>query len=150
MRGCSRRSTSCFQRIRDRTTEVRHSSQTRNSRSALESRGRATSSRGTANRRLDALDLRILAILAENGRINLRELAERIGRAPTPTIRRVRALETDGYILGYHARINEDKLGKSFSVFVMVTLETQKEGALGEFEEQIRKSAEVMSCFMMT
>jgi Lrp/AsnC family transcriptional regulator, leucine-responsive regulatory protein len=99
---------------------------------------------------LDDFDLRILAILAADGRISWRDLANRIGRAHTPTIRRVRALEAAGYIAGYHATINEERLGRAISVFVSVNLETQKEGALATFEAHIAKAPEVMSCFMMT
>jgi Lrp/AsnC family transcriptional regulator, leucine-responsive regulatory protein len=98
---------------------------------------------------LDELDLKILDILAQEGRISWGELASRIGRAPTPTIRRVRALEKAGYITGYHAKIDEERIGRGISVFVSVRLETQREGVLAAFETQIAKAPEVMSCFMM-
>jgi Lrp/AsnC family leucine-responsive transcriptional regulator len=99
---------------------------------------------------LDNFDLRILSILAEDGRIGWNQLAERIGLSQTPTLRRVRALEADGYIVGYHAIIDERRVGCGISVFVSVSLKTQTDEALRLFESRIADRPEVMSCFMMT
>ena len=100
--------------------------------------------------RLDALDRRILRILAERGRIAWRDLADEISLSLTPTIRRVRRLEEAGLIEGYAARLNEERLVGSMSVFVSVTLERQAEAALGAFEAEIVRSPNVLSCFLMT
>jgi Lrp/AsnC family leucine-responsive transcriptional regulator len=99
---------------------------------------------------LDRFDLKILAALAEDGRISWRDLAARIGLSLTPTLRRVRRLETEGYIEGYGARLAEDRLGATISVFVSVTLSAQTEEAIRRFEQEIVRAPEVMSCFLMT
>jgi len=101
-------------------------------------------------RTLDRFDLRILTILAEHGRISWRDLAARIGLSLTPTLRRVRRLESEGYVLGYSARLAEDQLGATISVYVSVTLAVQTEEAIRLFEREIVKAPEVMSCFLMT
>lgn len=98
----------------------------------------------------DRIDRQILRVLAEEGRISWRELAERVGLSLTPTLRRVRRLEDDGYITGYAARFDEVRLGGAFSVFVSVTLERQSEEALEIFERKIAEAPEVMSCFLMS
>jgi DNA-binding Lrp family transcriptional regulator len=99
---------------------------------------------------LDRLDYRILSILAENGRLSWRELGEQVGLSQTPVIRRIRALEANGVIAGYSARIDESRLGGDLSAFISVTLERQTKEALAGFEEAISGAPEVMSCHMMT
>lgn len=99
---------------------------------------------------LDRLDIRILRELAADGRLSWRDLAERIGLSLTPTMRRVKRLEEDGYIKGYVAELDEARLAGSMSVFVSVTLEKQSDKAIARFESEIALAPEVMSCFLMT
>jgi DNA-binding Lrp family transcriptional regulator len=96
------------------------------------------------------MDHRILQLLAAEGRVSWRELAQRVGLSLTPTLRRVRRLEAAGYISGYTARFDETRLGGGISVFISVTLERQTEEKLKVFEERIARVPEVMSCFLMT
>ncbi|HRJ12563.1 MAG TPA: Lrp/AsnC family transcriptional regulator, partial [Alphaproteobacteria bacterium] len=60
--------------------------------------------------KLDSIDRRILADLQDNGRMTNVELAERSGISAPPCLRRLRALEEDQIILGYHAEINAEAL----------------------------------------
>lgn len=99
---------------------------------------------------LDVYDRKILARLAEDGRITWRELADEIGLSLTPTLRRVRLLEDAGYITGYSARLDEKLLVGSMIVFISVTLERQVRAALDLFEEHVIALPEVMSGFLMT
>ena len=99
---------------------------------------------------LDSYDRHILRILSTDGRVSWRELADTIGLSMTPVIRRVRRLEEIGIIEGYSARLNEEQLIGSISVFVSVTLERQTEASLSAFETEVAKSPNVMSCFLMT
>lgn len=99
---------------------------------------------------LDRTDLRILRELAGEGRLGWRELAERVGLSLTPTLRRVRRLEGEGYIQGYVAQLDEARLMGSVSVFVSVTLTSQAEDTLARFEAHIAQAPQVMSCFLMT
>ena len=64
-----------------------------------------------ASNELDKIDSRILQILAKDGRISWRDLAEAVGLSLTPTLRRVRRLQDEGFILGFTARFNEERLG---------------------------------------
>lgn len=99
---------------------------------------------------LDRIDITILRELAANGRLSSRELAERIGLTLTPTLRRVRQLEEQGYIRGYVAQLDERRLAGPMTVFVSVTLAKQSEAAIARFESEISTAPEVMSCFLMT
>ena len=102
------------------------------------------------NGSLDQFDKKILRRLTEDGRITWRDLAAEIGLSLTPTLRRVRLLEEAGYILGYHARLDESRLVGSMIVFISVTLERQTRGTLDAFEEHVAALPEVMSGFLMT
>lgn len=103
-----------------------------------------------ATHALDRTDRKILKALIDNGRITWRDLADQVGLSPTPVLRRVKALEDQGIIQGYSARLDERRLAGGLSVFVQISLDKQDASALVKFEEQIKLAPQVMSCFLMT
>ena len=62
---------------------------------------------------LDTIDRRILELLQQDGRLTMTELGERVGLSTSPCSQRVKRLEAQGVITGYHARVNPTALGKS-------------------------------------
>ncbi len=100
--------------------------------------------------RLDALDLKILKELQDNGRMTNVELARRVGISAPPCLRRVRALERSGYIKGYRALLDEKLLGYEVTVFAMVHLSSQAEADLKAFEDFVRKEPLVRECWMLS
>ncbi len=99
--------------------------------------------------RLDPIDRKILAELQADGRMTNVELAKRVGISAPPCLRRVRALEENGYIRGYHAEVNARELGFEVQVFAMVGLESQAEVELSAFEEKCRQWPLVRECHML-
>lgn len=99
---------------------------------------------------LDAIDRRILQALQRDGRLTQLELSEQVGLSPSPCARRVKRLESEGYIRGYSALIDEAKLGFGFSIFVSVRLDQQIDERLVNFETAIRDCPEVVDCWLMT
>ena len=99
--------------------------------------------------KLDAIDLRILRDLQENGRITNVDLAKRAGISPPPCLRRVRALEETGCIRGYHADLNPETLGYGVKVFANVGLHSQAEADLLAFEQLVASWPEVRECHML-
>ncbi|WP_262694660.1 Lrp/AsnC family transcriptional regulator [Kordiimonas aquimaris] len=99
--------------------------------------------------KLDAVDRKILSCLQNEGRITNVELADRVGITAPPCLRRVRALEEEGYIKGYHANLNQDALGYGLTVFAMVGLHSQAEADLQAFEELVQGLPMVRECFML-
>jgi Lrp/AsnC family leucine-responsive transcriptional regulator len=99
---------------------------------------------------LDRIDRKILVELQKNGRVSMTELAQRIGLSATPCTERVRRLERDGIITGYHAHLNPQALGKSLLVFIEIKLSTRS----GEVFERVRKELttipEVMECHLVS
>jgi len=100
--------------------------------------------------RLDAIDLKILKELQDDGRVTNVELSQRVGVSPPPCLRRVRALELAGYIKGYRALLDEKLLGFEVTVFAMVHLSSQAEADLEAFEEFVRKEPLVRECWMLS
>ena len=100
--------------------------------------------------KLDHIDHKILRHLQENARITNAELADRVGLSPTPCLRRLRRLESDGVIKGYHTEIDREALGVNVTVIILVKLEREDDKTLREFEKAIKDREEVMECYLVT
>jgi DNA-binding Lrp family transcriptional regulator len=99
--------------------------------------------------KLDRIDRRILKELQADGRMTNVELADRVGISAPPCLRRVRALEEGGFILGYHAHVNPEALGFGVTVFAQVGLSSQAEADLRAFEALVQTWPEVRDCHML-
>lgn len=99
--------------------------------------------------RLDPIDRKILAELQADGRMTNVELAKRVGISAPPCLRRVRTLEEQGFIRGYHAEVDPRELGFEVQVFAMVGLQSQAEVDLRAFEERCRAWPLVRECHML-
>ncbi|APZ51829.1 Lrp/AsnC family transcriptional regulator [Salipiger abyssi] len=99
--------------------------------------------------RLDPIDRKILAELQADGRMTNVELAKRVGISAPPCLRRVRTLEEQGFIRGYHADVDPRELGFEVQVFAMVGLQSQAESDLRAFEERCRAWPLVRECHML-
>jgi len=99
--------------------------------------------------KLDEIDRMILAELQADGRMTNVELAKRVGISAPPCLRRVRTLEEQGFIQGYHADVNSRELGFEVQVFAMVGLVSQAEADLSVFEGLCMKWPLVRECHML-
>ena len=95
---------------------------------------------------LDKFDLAILAELQANARLTNAELAQRVGLSAAPCWRRTRALEEQGFIKGYHAEIDRQKIGLGVLAFVRLDADRNTGNVTRELEEAIRKIPDVVSC----
>jgi Lrp/AsnC family transcriptional regulator, leucine-responsive regulatory protein len=98
---------------------------------------------------LDSADRRVLAALQDDGRISLVDLANKIGLSPTATTERVKRLTRDGYILGYTARLDPEKLRRGLLVFIEVKLEHTTPDVFERFAKAIVRAPEVLECHMV-
>jgi Lrp/AsnC family leucine-responsive transcriptional regulator len=96
--------------------------------------------------RIDKFDLRILEELQADARLTNTELAQRVGLSAAPCWRRVRALEEAGYIKGYHAEIDRQRIGLGVLAFVRLDADRNTGERTREMEEAIRKIPEIVSC----
>lgn len=102
-----------------------------------------------ASTRLDPIDRKILAELQADGRMTNVELARRVGISAPPCLRRVRTLEENGYIKGYHADVDAKELGFEVQVFANVGLASQAETDLSAFEAKCKSWPLVRECHML-
>ena len=98
---------------------------------------------------VDLTDRILLRHLQDDGRMTNVDLAERAGLTAPPCLRRVRALEENGTIRGYHADLDAVALGYTITVFAMVSLKTQAEVDLRAFEEHCATLPQVRECHML-
>ena len=87
---------------------------------------------------LDRIDLRLLKILQEDGRITNLKLAEAVALSPTAVLARVQRLTREGFILGYEARLDPEKLGRGFTVFVEVLLDRTTPNVFDQFKAAVQ------------
>src|SRR5450830_446401 len=95
---------------------------------------------------LDKFDLAILNELQTDGRLSNAELSVRVGLSAAPCWRRVRALEESGFIKGYRAEIDRQKIGLGVLAFVRLDADRNAGDVLRGLEEAIRAIPEVVSC----
>jgi Lrp/AsnC family leucine-responsive transcriptional regulator len=98
---------------------------------------------------LDRIDMKILKVLQEDGRISNLKLAETVALSPTAVLARVQRLARDGFILGYEARLDPHKLGRGFTVFVEVLLDRTTPNVFDEFKAAVQVHDEIMECHMV-
>lgn len=99
---------------------------------------------------IDKIDRRILRELQIDGRISNVELATRVGLAPTSMSDRVKRLTRQGYIAGFGARLDPQKLGLDLLVLVEVYLDKTTPDVFDKFAEAVRKAPEVLECHMVS
>ncbi|WFP49422.1 Lrp/AsnC family transcriptional regulator [Methylomonas sp. EFPC3] len=99
---------------------------------------------------LDRYDRQILTVLQTDGRISNQELADRIGLSPSPCLRRVRALEEAGLIVGYRALLDAKALGLSLTALVQISMDRHTPERFATFEAAVAEIPEVMECLLIT
>ena len=101
-------------------------------------------------RELDKIDQHILRILQEEGRISFTELGERVGLSTTPCTERVRRLERDGVITGYHARLDPQQVGAGLLVFVEISLAYKSGDIFEGFRNAALRLPNVLECHLVS
>lgn len=99
---------------------------------------------------LDKLDHKIVNLLQSDGRMAMKDLAERVGLSITPCIERVRRMERDGVITGYYARVDPAKLGAGLLVFVELTLDHKSGNMFGQFRREVERIPQVLECHLVS
>ncbi len=98
---------------------------------------------------LDFIDLQLLTTLQNEGRIPVVELAKKVNLSATPCTLRMRRLEQEGVIIGYHARINPVALNQALMVFVTVSLKATDEASLKAFNAAVKPVKQILECHML-
>lgn len=96
---------------------------------------------------LDLTDKKILNLLQQNSKANIKEIALKIGLTQTPTYERIKRLEKAGVIKNYIAVLDKEKVGYTIEVFCQVTLLVHSKDMITRFENAINKIDDVTECF---
>lgn len=99
---------------------------------------------------LDRIDRKILDELQRDGRLPITELAQRVGLSNSPCSERVRRLERDKVILGYHARVNPEALGRGLLVFVELTLSSKSSQTFEAVRQALLLEPRVIECHLIS
>jgi len=94
-----------------------------------------SASAAAGERTLDRIDRRLLWRLQQDGRAAVSQLAREVNLTVTPTLERVRRLESAGYIEGYFARLNPGRLGLGLLAYVEVLLDRTTPDAFERFKQ---------------
>ena len=100
-------------------------------------------------RNIDSYDLKIIRLLVEDGRMPVTELARRIGMSKSPCQARLKRLQSDGYILGFRAQVDNAKLNQEHVAFAEVTMSDTREQALTAFNKAIKLIPEIEECHLI-
>ncbi len=99
---------------------------------------------------LDRIDRMILDILQNEGRIAISELAARVNLSTTPCSERVKRLERDGIITGYHARLNPALVNRNLLVFLEIKLSAKSGDVFDQVARSLIEIPEVLECHLIS
>jgi len=99
---------------------------------------------------IDRIDRKILDALQREGRLPMTELAQRIGLTTSPCTERVKRLEREGVIEGYHARVNPEALGRTLLVYVELTLSSKSTQICDAVRQALLLEPRVLECHLIS
>jgi Lrp/AsnC family leucine-responsive transcriptional regulator len=99
---------------------------------------------------LDRIDLRLLALLQEDGRASNADIATQVNLSPSACLRRIQRLEAAGVISGYAALVAPKSVGLGLQAFVRVQLEKHGQQGLDRFIDGVNQWDEVVACHALT
>lgn len=104
----------------------------------------------TKKKAIDKIDLNILSIMQGDARITNHDLSSRINLSPSSCLQRVKRLEEEGYLTGYLANINLDKVCRTVTVLATVSLHDHRSDNFRKFEKAIKKFPEIVECYTVS
>ncbi|MBF7072854.1 leucine-responsive transcriptional regulator Lrp [Glaciecola sp. MH2013] len=99
---------------------------------------------------IDRIDRKILTELQSDGKLSNVELAKRVGLSASPCLERVKRLEQQGYITGYTALVDPNKLGAAMLVFVEITLSKTSVDIFADFSSAVQSLEDIQECHLVS
>lgn len=99
--------------------------------------------------KLDSTDKRLLEILQEDAKTNIKDISEQLNLSKTPIYDRIKKYDREGVIKKYVAVLDSNAVSSSMIVFCFVSLDNQKLSELEEFGKAIEDIPEVIECYLM-
>ena len=98
----------------------------------------------------DRIDLKILNLLQRQGRMSVTEIGEQVGLSTSPCSERIKRLERQGLITGYHARLDPVQLGKPLLVFIEITLSQKSPQVFETVRREVGLMPDVLECHLVS
>lgn len=100
--------------------------------------------------KLDSFDKAILNALQDSGRLSNQELADQIGLSPSACLRRFKALEDSGIIIGYRTILDAKALGLDLMALIHISMDKHTKERFNQFEKAIQALPNVLECLLLT
>ncbi len=100
--------------------------------------------------KLDSFDKAILNALQDSGRLSNQELADKIGLSPSACLRRFKALEDSGIIIGYRTILDAKALGLDLMALIHISMDKHTKERFNQFEKAIQALPSVLECLLLT
>jgi len=104
----------------------------------------------TKKRAIDGIDLKILSLLQNNARITNHDLSGEVNLSPSSCLQRVRRLENEGYLESYRAVINLNKICRTVTVLLTVSLHDHTNVNFKAFEKLVNDFPEIVECYTVS
>ncbi len=98
---------------------------------------------------MDDYDRKLLRAIQSDADRTVQELADLIGLSPTPTARRLKRLEEQGYVQKTVALLDPGKLGLKTTLFIFVRTNRHDEAWLTQFSDGVQRMPEVVEFYRM-
>jgi Lrp/AsnC family leucine-responsive transcriptional regulator len=100
--------------------------------------------------KLDKYDKAILNALQNNGRLTNQEIADEIGLSPSACLRRFKALEESGIIIGYRTLLDSKKLGLDLMALIHISMDKHTKARFSQFEKSVQSMPNILECLLLT
>lgn len=95
-------------------------------------------------------DKSLLAVLQQNGRLSIVELANQTHMSESTCLRRIRSLEERGVIKGYSAILDPQHAGFGVTAFVQVSINQNNEAAFNKFKTTVKEHPLILECYSLS
>ncbi|BBP42963.1 Lrp/AsnC family transcriptional regulator [Thiosulfativibrio zosterae] len=99
---------------------------------------------------LDRYDSATLNLLQNNGRLSNQEIADAIGLSPSACLRRFKALEASGVILGYRTLLDAKTLGLDLMALIHISMDKHTKERFQSFEAEVQALPNILECLLLT
>ena len=99
---------------------------------------------------MDTINLKILQCLQKDGRASAQQVAEQVGLSTAPVWRRIKALEEQKVITGYHAAVDRNKVGLQSCIFTQISLDRHSATMVDTFIQAVKDTPEILACYAVT